>query len=299
MNRIMGPLFVVLWSSGYLVGAIGTRSTPAFALTSWRFLVAAAVLALVAIATRAPWPRSRREWRDLVVTGGLMQGVHFGAGYAAIGLGVPAALVAMVLCLSPVLVAVASGPVLGERLGRIGIVGSALAVLGALIAGVSHLDDGGSAVGFALLVVGLVGFAGGTLYQKKRGTTMDLRSGTTVQLMAGAAVVVPAALLVDGGLPLPTTAVGAGALVWLAIVNSVGAVLLLFVLLRSGTGAGVSGLLYLVPAVTALLAVPVLGQSIGPEALVGLAVTLAGVVLVNRDGQLTSTRAPAAAVRRS
>ena len=54
MNRIMGPLFVVLWSSGYLVGAIGTRSTPAFALTSWRFLIAAAVLALAA----APGVRS-------------------------------------------------------------------------------------------------------------------------------------------------------------------------------------------------------------------------------------------------
>jgi len=298
MNRIMGPLFVVLWSSGYLVGAIGIRDTPAFALTSWRFLIAAAVLALVAHVTRAPWPRSRQEWRDLVITGALMQGVQFGAGYAAIGLGVPAALVAMVLCLTPVLVAVASGPVLGERLGRLGIVGSALAVLGALIAGVSHLDDGGSAVGFALLVVGLVGFAGGTLYQKKRGTTMDLRTGTTVQLMAGAAVVLPAALLVDGGLPLPTTAIGAGAMAWLAIVNSVGAVLLLFVLLRRGTGAGVSGLLYLVPPVTALLAVPVLGQPIGPETLVGLAVTLAGVLLVNRDAKIMPIRVPAAAARR-
>jgi drug/metabolite transporter (DMT)-like permease len=285
MNRFMGPLFVLLWSCGYIAGAIGTRDTPAFALTSWRFLIAAAALALVAVATRAPWPRTRREWRDLVITGVLMQGVQFGAGYAAIGLGVPASLAAMVLCLSPVLVAVASGPVLGERLGRIGIVGSVLAVLGALIAGLGHLDDGGSAAGFALLLVGLVGFAGGTLYQKKRGATMDLRTGTSVQLLAGAAVVVPAALLVDGGLPLPGTAAGAGALAWLAIGNSVGAALLLFVLLRRGTGAGVSGLLYLVPPVTALLAVPLLGQPIGLETLVGLAVTLAGVLLVNRDGK--------------
>ena len=61
--------------------------------------------------------------------------------------------------------------------------------------------------------------------------------------------------------------------------------LLLFALLRRGTGAGVSGLLYLVPPVTALIAVPVLGQPIGArERLVGLAITLAGVVLVNLRG---------------
>ncbi len=295
MNRLMGPLFVLLWSGGYIAGGIGTRDTPAFALTSWRFLLAASALALVAVATRAPWPRSRHEWRDLVITGVLMQGVQFGAGYAAIGLGVPASLAAMVLCLAPVLVAVGSGPLLGERLGRIGIVGSALAVLGALIAGVSHMDDGGSVAGFALLFVGLVGFAGGTLYQKRRGATMDLRTGTAVQLLAGAAVVVPAALFVDGGLPLPTTVAGAGALAWLGIANSVGGVLLLFMLLRRGTGAGVSGLLYLVPPVTALLAVPLLGQSIGVETLVGLAVTLAGVALVNRDGK-PSDRKPVRAL---
>ncbi|MGI5127438.1 DMT family transporter [Pseudonocardia sp. CA-107938] len=290
MNRIMGPLFVLLWSGGYLAGGIGTRDTPAFALTAWRFLLAAALLGLVAVVTRAPWPRSRRAWADLVVTGVLMQGVQFGAGYAAIGLGVPAALAAMVLCLSPVLVAVASGPVLGERLGRVGIAGSTLAVLGTLIAGAGHLDDGGSTVGFVLLLVALVGFAAGTLYQKKRGATMDLRTGTVVQLLAGAAVVVPAALLVDGGLPLPPSTAGAGALAWLVVGNSVGAALLLFVLLRRGTGAGVSGLLYLVPPVTALLAVPVLGQPIGVETVVGLAVTLVGVVLVNRGGKPASPK---------
>lgn len=299
MTRFLSPLFVLLWSSGYLVGAIGTREVPAFVLTSWRFLLAAGLLGLVAVATRAPWPRTRRAWRDTIVTGALLQGVQFGAGYAAIGLGVPAGLAALVLCLSPVLVALASGPVLGERLGRTGVVGSVLAVAGALVAGFGHLGDGGSVAGFALLLVGLAGFAAGTLHQKKRGATMDLRTGTTVQLLAGAAVVLPLALVVDGGVALPTTATGLGALAWLAIANSGGAALLLFVLLRRGTGAGVSGLLYLVPPVTALLAVPVLGQPIGLDTLVGLAITLAGVVLVNRDGRVTPTRAPAVAARRA
>ena len=286
MNRLMRPLFVILWSSGYLAGGLGTREVPPFALTAWRFLLAATLLAAAAVVSRAPWPRTRRAWRDLVVTGVLLQGVQFGAGYTAIALGVPAGLAALVLCLSPVLVAVASGPVLGERLGRLGALGSALAVVGALVGGAEHLGDGGSGLGLGLLLVGLLGFAGGTLYQKRFGGAMDLRTGSVVQLLAGAAVVVPLAFLVEGGLPLPGTATGVAALAWLAVANSVGAALLLFVLLRRGTGAAVSGLLYLVPAVTAVLAVPVLGQPIDRETLAGLAITLAGVVLVNRDGQV-------------
>ena len=120
LQRALGPLFVLLWSSGYLAAAVATRAAPPFALTVWRFLLAGLLLVGIAVVTRAPWPRGRRAWRDLVVTGVLLQGVQFGATYGGVALGVPAGLAALVLCLAPALVAVASGPVLGERLGRTG-----------------------------------------------------------------------------------------------------------------------------------------------------------------------------------
>src|SRR6478735_10888625 len=143
LQRSFGAVFVLLWSSGYLAAAVATRAAPPFALTVWRFLLAALLLVGIAVVTRAPWPRGRRAWRDLVVTGVLLQGLQFGAAYGALGLGVPAGLGALVLCLSPALVAVLSGPVLGERLGRLGWWGSALAVLGALVAGADHLVTAG------------------------------------------------------------------------------------------------------------------------------------------------------------
>lgn len=306
MGRVLGPLFVLLWSSGYLAGGLGTRSVPALSLTTWRLLLAGALLVLVAVATGAPWPRSRREWRDLVVAGVLMQAVQFGAGYSAIGLGVPAGLAALVLCLSPVVVAVLGGPLLGERLGPLGRLGSALAVAGAFVAGFEHLRGGGNAAGLALLALGLAGFACGTIHQKRVGAAMDLRTGSAVQVLVGAAVLAPFALGTDGGLVLPHTATGAGVLAWLAVVNSVAGVVLLFVLLRRGTAAGVSGLFYLVPPVTTVLAVPVLGQPLESQTLAGLAVTLAGVLLVQRapgarDGGAGAmpTRRTGASARRS
>ncbi len=286
LQRTLGPVFVLLWSSGFLAGSLATRAAPPFALTVWRFLLAAVLLAGVAVLTRAPWPRGRRAWRDLVITGVLLQGVQFGAAYGALGFGVPAGLGALVLCLSPALVAVLAGPVLGERLGRLGWWGSGLALVGALVAGAHHLlGAGGSPAGIALLLLGLAGFAAGTLYQKRTGASMDLRTGTAVQLLAGAAAVLPVALLTEHGLPLPSTGAGVAALAWIVVMNSIAGAVLLFVLLRRGTGTGTSGLLYLVPPVTAVLAVPVLGQPLEPLTVAGLALTLVGVVLVNRAGQ--------------
>lgn len=285
MSRLLGPPFVLLWSSGYLVGAVGARQVPPLALTTWRFLLAGVLLGLIALVTGAPWPRNGRVWRDLVVTGVLLQGLQFAGAYLALAAGVSAGLTALALCLSPVLVALLSGPVLGEPLGAAGWCGSGLAVLGALVAGADHLGAGGTPAGLAFLLLGLVGFAAGTLYQKRAGAAMDLRTGPAVQMFAAAALVGPLAVVTEGGLPLPATGVGLAALLWIALVNSIGGALLLFVLLRRGTGAATSGLLYLVPAVTAVLAVPLLGEPLAARTVVGLAITLAGVVLVQRDGK--------------
>lgn len=302
MDRALGPLFVLLWSSGFLAGAFATRDVPGLSLAAVRLLLAGGLLVAVAVATGARWPRGRREWRDLVVTGVLIQAVQYGATSCALALGVSAGLAALVLCLSPAVVAALGGPVLGERLGPLGWLGSAVAVAGALVAGLDHLDDGGSIAGLALLGLGLAGFAGGTVHQKRVGDAMDLRTGSAVQVLIGAVVLAPLAVLVDGGVVLPHTPTGAGALAWLVAVNSGAAVLLLFVLLRRGTAASVSGLLYLVPPVTAVLAVPVLGQALEPRTLAGLAVTLVGVLLVvraSRPGSTpTPTRGTAASARR-
>ena len=305
MDRVLKPLFVLLWSSGFLAGAIGTRDVPGLSLASVRLLLAGGLLALVAVATGARWPRGRREWRDLVVTGVLIQAVQYGAVSCALALGVSAGLAALVLCLSPVVVAACGAPVLGERLGPLGWLGSAVAVAGALVAGADHLGDGGSTAGLALLGLGLAGFAAGTVHQKRFGATMDLRTGSAVQVLVGAVVLVPLAFSVDGGVVLPSTPAGIGGLAWVTVVNSGVAVLLLFLLLRRGTAAAVSGLFYVVPPVTAVLAVPVLGQPLEPQTVVGLAVTLAGVLLVQRAARspqrrrrATRTRASAGAVRR-
>lgn len=67
---------------------------------------------------------------------------------------------------------------------------------------------------------------------------------------------------------------------WLALVSSIGAFVLLFLLLQHRPGASATSYLFLVPPFTALAGVPVLGQPVSTEVLAGTALATAGVALV-------------------
>ena len=71
------------------------------------------------------------------------------------------------------------------------------------------------------------------------------------------------------------------ALLWLVVVLSLGAIPLLYLLLRRGAASQVASLFFLVPPTTALIAWPLFGERLGPIELAGMVLTVAGVALVN------------------
>ncbi|MBD3329901.1 EamA family transporter, partial [Candidatus Peregrinibacteria bacterium] len=70
------------------------------------------------------------------------------------------------------------------------------------------------------------------------------------------------------------------ALLWLSLVLSVGAITLLFILIRRGKASSVASLFYLVPPCTALIAYFVFGETLGLSAIFGMGLAIAGVALV-------------------
>jgi drug/metabolite transporter (DMT)-like permease len=197
---------------------------------------------------------------------------------------VPAGLSSVIMGASPLLVAAAGAPLLGEHLrGRqwvglvIGLVGVVISLSPKLTAGHQQL------AGYLLTGVALIGFAAGTLYQKRFGQAVDLRTGTAVQLLGATITSFPLAAL-HGGLYLPLTAGALGSLAWLGTINSIGAFIVLFTLLRTRTSGAATSLLYLVPPVTALLAVPLLHQPLTSAVIIGMIVSGIGVALAIQSG---------------
>jgi drug/metabolite transporter (DMT)-like permease len=271
-------LFVLMWCGGYVFGSIGTKHADPLAFTFWRFAVAATVLTTVAVATRAPWPRTAAAWRSLVLTGLSMQALFYSTGYLGMSLGVPAGLSALIGGLSPLAVAAAGSAFLDERLTRRQWTGSLLGVAGVVLAVLDRLGEGRIGVGVAFTLLGSVGFTAGTLLQRRHGAGMDLRTGGAVQFGVAALAVLPVAL-VHGGTGLPMTFPVLGPLAFVSLGNSVGATSLLFVLLRSQYAADATSLLYLVPPITALVGAAFLSQPLGAFTWAGLVIATAGVLL--------------------
>lgn len=281
----MPAVFVVLWSTGFIGAKYGLPYAEPFTFLSLRFAAVIAVLAVVAVATSAPWPRDRTLIGHLAVSGLLVHGLYLGGVFAAIAVGLPSGMAALLVGLQPILTAVVSGPMLGERTSSRQWLGLALGLLGVALVLSSRLTGlslGGLPwAGIGWSVAALMGMTAGTLYQKRFCTGMDLRSGAVIQYLAAAAIMVPAAFATET-MQVRWTAEFIFALVWLVLVLSVGAISLLMTLIRLGEAARVASLFYLVPPVTALMAWALFAERLSPTALAGMVVAVIGVALVVR-----------------
>lgn len=281
--RGMPVLFVLLWSTGFIGAKFGLPYAEPFTFLFVRFLLAIGLLAPLAVAARHSWPRGWRPAAHQAVTGTLVHALYLGGVFWAIGQGLAAGVAALIVGLQPLLTAVAVGPLLGERVTArqwaglgLGLTGVGMVVgekLGAT--GLGALEP----VALSGAFVALVAITAGTLYQKKFGGGIDLRVATIYQYVAAAVVMGAASLAFETG-DIQWTGEFIFALGWLTLVLSLGAISLLMALIRMGEAARTASLFYLVPPVTAVTAWLLFGETLGPLALAGMAVAVAGVALV-------------------
>ncbi len=277
----MPAVFVLLWSTGFIGAKLGLPYAEPITFLIIRFASVTVLLALFAAVTRAPWPKSWAEAGHIALAGLLLQAVYLGGVFASIHHGVPAGISALIVGIQPLLVAAAAGPFLGEQVTARQWAGLVLGLGGVVLVVWTKLDLGvGSALGYGLSVLGLLGITLGTLYQKRFCPRLDLRSGNAIQYAVTTLALAPFALAFE-----TRQVIWSGeflfALGWLCIVLSLGAISLLFVLIRRGAAAQVSSLFFLVPPCTAVVAYFLFGETLSLLALFGMGVTMLGVALVN------------------
>ncbi len=288
-SRLIPSTFVVLWATGFIGARYAMPWAEPFAFLAARFAIAFVLIALIGrlMGARASTPRQALH---AAVAGVLMHGVYLGGVFWAIDNGMPAGLSALIVGLQPLITAVMAGAFLDEK-----ILPRHWAGLAAGFAGVAMVlwpklgaVSGVGAAALAAAVVSVVGMSAGTVWQKRFGGG-DLISGTMWQYLGGGAVTAAAALALETG-TFTLTGELAFAMAWLVLVLSIGAIFLLMVMIREGAMAKVASLFYLVPAVTAVIAYFLFGETLSLFQLAGMALATLGVGLATAR----SRQAPAA-----
>lgn len=274
---------VLVWASGYPVGALAVAVAPPFLMTTIRFTLAAVLMAGVALVTSARWPRG---WAlvHTCVAGLLVQAVQFSGVYLGLRMGVPASVTALIISCTPVLTAVVAACVFRVRIGLRQIVGLVLGVAAVVAALWGRLGSFGA--GAVFTVVGMLGFVAGGVYQQRFGGDTDFRSGNAVQHAVSVPVIALLSLTESAG--VTDWRRFWWAVVFLVLVNSMGGASLFLVGVRRGGAAAMTTLSSVVPSVTALIAWPLLGQAPTAGVVVGLGLGFAACWLGTATGDTSS-----------
>jgi drug/metabolite transporter (DMT)-like permease len=281
--RAMPALFVLIWSTGFVVARYGMPHAPPLGFLAWRYALSLLAFALWIALSRAAWPRDARQWLHLGVTGALIHAGYLGGVWAAVKAGISAGTVALICGLQPVLTALwVSFTGVEHRVSGRQWVGLLLGFAGLVLVVWRKVGVGEvTAWSFALSVFALGCITVGTLYQKRFVAPCDVRTAHAIQICAALAVTLPFATLEHEVVVLHPELVGAMA--WSVLVLTLGGSSLLYVLIQRGAATRVTSLLYLVPPCTALLAWALFGEVLTGLVWLGLALTALGVWLVVRE----------------
>ena len=280
--RAMPAVFVVIWSTGFVVARYGMPHAPPLSFLAWRYALSIAAFLLWIGFARAAWPHGRAQWLHLGVSGLLMHAGYLGGVWVAVKLGLGAGLAALVVGLQPLLTALwisASGQ--AHHVSRRQWLGLTLGLMGLLLVVLHKLGLGeATPANVACAAFALAAITIGTLYQKRWVTPCDVRTANTVQLLAALAATLPLALLEREPIVLHPELIGAMA--WSVLVLTLGGTSLLYLLIQRGAATAVTSLMYLVPPCTALFAWVLFGETLTATVLIGLTLAAAGVALVVR-----------------
>ena len=282
LTALVAPgLFIILWSSGFIGAKYGLPYAEPFTFLTIRMIVVVALLAVIMVPARLSFP-SGTVIAHNIVSGVLVHGCYLGGVFLAIVNGLPTGLVALIVSLQPVLTSTLANRLLGERVARLQWTGFVLGVIGVYLVVHEKLAGGGTAwLAWPAITVALSGITAGTLYQKRYGGGLDWRMQFLIQYGAAGLLFGFVALLFEARV-VEWNLTFVFALAWMVLVMSFAAIWLFYFLIKRTATTRLTSLLYLMPPVTALMGWTLFDERLAPLSLLGMAICVIGVFLVNR-----------------
>ena len=287
LYRIILPLvFVGLWSSAFVTAKVGVQYATPFAMLMLRFGVVSVLFSLILLAVRH-WRNATQglPTRQVIaltaLVGLLLHGIYLGSVFFALSQGLPAGISALIVSLQPLLASGLAIILFDEKLRGVQVLGMLAGIFGVVLVLLPKIGGALPMVGLFSVTIGLAAVTGGTLLQKKIGGKINLLASNLIQSLAATAffLVICATVeppQIDWQPPFLL------ALAWLVLMVSMGAYLILMVMIRRDSMAAVSSLMFLVPPVTAIIAAIGFDEPLTMLGIIGFCVTSGGVYLVTR-----------------
>lgn len=281
-------LFVTtLWSSSWVLIKVGLAGIPPLMFAGLRYGLATGLLAatLTAADVAAVRAATRRELGELIGLGVSLYFLTQGAQFVSLDY-FPAVVPALILNLVPVVVALGSAPLLGERLRPVQIGGIALCAAGTwLFFGPRFAAGLAADWHLAIPVVGLVANGAAALFGRSvnRRRRLSAKAVTVISMGVGSVLLLAAGSMLE---PLPRLGLtGLAILGWLVAVNTAFAFTLWNKTLRTLSSAESSAINNAMIPQIALFAWVFLGEPLSARDIATLSIVIAGVLLVQRRGQ--------------
>ena len=286
--RAMPWVFVLIWSTGFIVARYGMPHAPPMSFLAVRYALSILCFLPWIVLAGVKWPSDRRQALHLAVTGVLMHAGYLGGVWAAVKAGMGSGLSSLIVGIQPVLTAIWLTSVGGHHVSCRQWLGLLLGFAGLVLVvsrkfGAGGPGDSANWLNLSFAVMALFAITAGTLYQKRFVQPCDVRTANTVQLAAALVVTLPLALLEAETMHWNAELVGAMA--WSVLGLTLGGSSLLYMLIQRGAAASVTSLMYLVPPCTALIAWVLFAEPITATTIAGTALTAFGVSLVVRPSR--------------
>ncbi len=272
--------FVLLWATGFIGARYAMPYAEPFAFLSLRFVATLIILGLFLLFTKAKWPNKTSTFYALL-TGAFIHTIYLGSVFWAIKKGLPAGYAGIIVGLQPIITAILAVQIIGDRIAKTQIFGLIIGLIGVSMVILPNIPaNENTNIIFNAFVVfaGVVFFSLGAILQKKHANSETLISTIWLQYLGALALSLPIALMFET-FAFEWNGELIFAFIWLVLVLSIGAILLLMVMIKAGEATKVASYFYLVPAITAILAFILFGENLNLVQLVGMLITTIGVAL--------------------
>ena len=276
----IATIFVIIWSTGFIIARYGMPHAEPMTFLFLRFLGVLIFMVPIVLIWKAPWP-NQSQVIHIAIAGALLQAGYLGGVWAAVREGMSAGLTALIVGLQPILTALFASWI-SERVRPIQWLGLLLGLMGVgLVVWAKLSMIGLSALSLIFITIALMSITAGTLYQKRYCSQFDLRTGSIIQFAASLCICLPLMLIFETR-EIQWVPELILSLIWAIFALSIGAISLLFVMIRKGEATRVTSLMYLTPPTTALMAWFLFDEPITWLIVFGILLTMTAVLMVNK-----------------